>query len=184
MKKEDWLAASVVALSVALAVVALGLPPAGWAQDPAPVMIPSLPPAELKIPSEGVTVTASAERQPGEAVSVRLSCECSGSHGLQSVPLVVHVFKIDPMRVGGRMEDPTPPPEVAKMECSCPVDSEGKGFTSVKLPLTWTPDDAPKPEKGVLVPGYFLTLTSPLTPAQVTVPPPAKAVQRNSQRAK
>ena len=178
------MAAGMVALSVALAVVALGLPPMGWAADPAPAAIPALPPAELKIPSEGITVTASTERQPGEAVTVRLDCECSGNHSRQSVPLVVHVFKNDPTEMVGRMAGSTRPSEVAKVECSCPIDSDGKGFTTVDLPLTWTPDDAPKPEKGKPAASFFLMLTSPLTPAQVTVPPPAKAAQPNSRQAR
>jgi hypothetical protein len=201
MKKEDWLAAGMVALSVSLAVVALGLPPAGWAQDPVPVAIPALPPAELKIPSEGVTVTATTERQPGEVVIVRLSCECSAGHNRLTVPLVIHVFKFSPMEMMSRVAMPTPPSELAKVECSCPIDSEGKGFTVVKLPLMWTSEDAsgqegnapqqanvaPKQTKGPRNPfmvRYSLSLTSPLTPAQVTVPPPVKAAAVNSQRAK
>jgi hypothetical protein len=146
------------------------------------VAIPALPPAELKIPSEGVTVTASAERQPGEVVTVRLDCECSGNHSRESVPLVVHVFKNDPREMVSRSSRVTPRTEVTKVECSCPIDSEGKGYTSVDLPLTWTPDDAPKPEKGKPAVSYSLTITSPLTPAQVTLPSPEKVVRVISQR--
>jgi hypothetical protein len=184
MKKEDWVAAGVLAAAVALAVVAAGLPPTGWAEDSARVTIPALPPAELKIPSLDATVTAVAERKPDEAVTVRLSCECSAGHSRQTVPLVIHVFKNDPRRMMSRVAEPTPPPEVAKVECSCPIDSEGKGFTSVELPLTWTSDDSPKPEKGKPVASYYLLLTSPLTRAQATLPSPEEAVQANQQQAK
>ena len=184
MNREDWVASGVLAAAVALAVVAAGLPPTGWAEDSARVTIPALPPAELKSPSLDATVKATAERKPGEAVTVNLSCESSPGHAGETVPLVVYVFRNDPRSMFSRVAPPVSPKEVAKVECSVLVDSQGKGHASVELPLTWTSDDSPKPKKGKRVAGYYLSLTSPLAPAPVTLRPLVNTVLTSSQKAK
>lgn len=179
MKMEDWMAASVLAAAVALVVVVAGLSPTGWAEDSARITIPALPPAALEIPSLNARVKATAQKKPGEAVTVNLSCECPSSHAGEALPLVVHVFKNDPRSMMSRVPMPVSGKEVAKAECSILVDSEGKGRASVELPLTWASDDSPKLELGGGMASYYLSLTSPLTPAQVTLHPFQTAVKTN-----
>ena len=179
MKREDWLAAGVLAAAVALAVVAAGLPPMGWAEAPAPAGIPALGPAELKIPSLGATIRATAERKPGEVVVVNLNCEGAEAHRGETVPLVVQVFRIDPREMMSRVALPRSQPRqpVAGAQCSLFIDSDGKGHASIELPLTWTSDDAAKPENAKLAGSFYMQLSSPLVPAPVTLPPPTRATQ-------
>ncbi len=183
MKRDDWLAAGVVALAVALAVVAAGLPPMGWAENSAPVMIPALSPAQLKIPSLGATIRATAERAPGEGVVVNLICEGAEGHGGETVPLLVQVYRIDPREMMSRVASIKPRQTVAGVPYALVIDAEGKGNGSVALPLTWASDDAAKPEKGKLAASYYMTLGSPLVPAPVTLPPPTRVAPKAAPKA-
>lgn len=179
MKREDWLAAGVLAAAVALAVVAVGSMPRGWAEDPVRVAIPALRPAELKIPSLGATIRATAQRKPGQGVVVTLDCDGAAAYSGKTVPLRVGVFRIGLMAMVSRVETPRsqPSPEMAGAECSLVIDASGKGRATVELPLTWTSDDAAKPEKGKLGGSYYMQLSSPLAPTPVTLPPPTNATQ-------
>ncbi len=170
MKREEWLAAGAVAAAVALVVVAAGVPPMGWAADPVPMGIPALGPAQLNIPSLGATIKATADHTPGKAVVVTLSCEGASSHAGETVPLVVQVFRIDPMEMESRVAVIRPRQAVATMAYPLLIDADGKGHASVELPLTWTSDDAAKPEKGKLAGLYYMQLSSPLAPASVILP--------------
>ena len=167
MSGRDWAVAGVLAVATALVVVAAGLPPILWAEDPVRVVIPELPGADLKIPSLEATIKAEATREPGEAVTVTLSGECPAEHAGATVPLVVHVHRIDPANMLSRMPRPASPKEVTSATCSLFIDSDGKGTVTVELPLTWASDEGNAREK-LTRGGYFLVLTSPLVPAKGT----------------
>jgi hypothetical protein len=183
MKREEWLAAGVLAAAVALAVVAAGLPPMGWAEDSARAAIPALPPAELKIPSLSATIKATAERKPGEVVVVNLSCEGAEAHSGETVPLVVQVFRIDPREMMSRVALPKPRQAVAGVSYSLLIEASGKGHASVELPLTWASEDAAAPVKGKLAASYYLLLSSPLAPVPVTLPSPSRVAPKTERKA-
>ena len=168
-----------LAAAVALGVIAVGLPPAGWAKDSARVTIPSLPPAELKIPSLDATIKATAERTPGEKVIVNLTCESDQGNPGEKVPLVVQVLRNNPMMLVSRKPVSRTPQEIAKTECTLTIDSEGHGQASVELPLTWTSDDPTKPKKGKLLGGYYLLISSPLAAKKVTLHSTEKVLKTN-----
>jgi len=142
----------------------------GWAEDPVPTGIPALGPAQLNIPSLGATIKATADRMPGKAVVVNLSCEGALGHGGETVPLLVQVFRMDPREMMSRVAVIRPRQPVAIMPYPLLIDSDGKGHASVELPLTWTSDDAAKPENGKLAGSYYMQLSSPLVPGAVILP--------------
>jgi hypothetical protein len=201
MKTSDWLSAVVVAAAVALLVVVAGLPPLGWADDKPLVSIPSLPPAALKIPSLDTTVTAKAERVPGEPVIVTLSCKCTSGYGGQSVPLTVHVFQRNPQaEMSRRASPPSTQDEIATGDCTLAIDSDGNGYASVDLPLNWTPDspvskaEPPNPnapnatnstaKRVTPAPRYYLVLTSELVKNESAVVPIAAKTSDSLQQQK
>ena len=165
MRTWDWLSAGVLAVAVALLVVLTGLPPLGWADDSSPLAIPALPPAMLAIPSLDATVRAAAERVPGETVTVTLTCLSSSSYSGRTVPLIVHVYKRDPMAEASRVvRPPSARQEVATAECTIVIESDGTARDSVDLPVTWTSDDQPAPDPKKPAARYYIVLTSPLIP--------------------
>lgn len=179
MKREDWLVAGAVAAVVAIAVVAAGLPPVGWAADSARITIPSLPPAELQIPEMKATVKASAERKAGQAVAVKLELAGSPENAGMVVPLSVQVVRVDPATTMSRMIPTLESMQVAKADCSLTVSSDGKAEAIVELPLTWTEDVPKKAEKtsaeagdassAKAVTNYYIVLASPLAPGSKMV---------------
>jgi len=167
MSRRDWAVAGVLAVATALVVVAAGLPPILWAEDPVRVIVPRLRGAELKVPSLEATIRAEAACEPGEAVTVTIKGECAGEPGGVTVPLVVHVRRIDPASMFSRMAPPAPPQEVTSRTCSLFVDSDGRGEATVELPLRWASDEGTAREK-LTRGGYYLVLTSPLVPKKAT----------------
>ena len=95
MRRNEWLAACLVAGLVILAMVAAGLPPMTWATPTAAalpaVVVPGLPPAALDIPALEARVAAVADRDPGKPVKVKLTVKAPPAKAGECVPVTLTV---------------------------------------------------------------------------------------------
>jgi hypothetical protein len=165
MKKQEWLIAGLVAVTVAVMTGAFIAPPMLWADDAVQVKIPALPSAGLDIPALKAKVTATTTSTPGQPVQVALKVTAPAGNDTIQVPVTVIVEKTSMYPMSRSLPMPT---ILIQASTTVTVDSGGTGSAVVSLPLTWA-DAAPTsqantgaqtPALNGMVTTYNMVLTS------------------------
>ncbi|MDD4889023.1 MAG: hypothetical protein PHU85_03765 [Phycisphaerae bacterium] len=145
MRRNDWLAACVVAMIVAAVVVAAALPAISWATGPATAGVPALPPTQLTIPTLQATVSAMAEREPGKPVKVKLSAVAPAARAGQHVPVTLSIISSTSSPMARSEPLPT---QAFRTEVSLLIGPEGTASSTVDVPLTWaSPVSTTRPDE-------------------------------------
>jgi len=134
MTKQEWLTAGIVAACVAVLTVGLIAPPMCWAGPARVFEVPALPSTQLSIPTIHAQVAATATPAPGQTVLATLSLTSPAGMSLTPVPVAISVLRTEMNPMARSMPRPQ---QVAFVQTSVPVGTDGKGSVAVALPMTW-----------------------------------------------
>jgi hypothetical protein len=137
MKRQEWVTACLVAVGVAGMTVALTSMPYAWAEQKEPVTTPLLPPTELTIPAVDAEVTSTATPEPGKDVKLDVTVT-SAAEGVKEVPVTVSLLQSDLKNLNIVSLSMPQSQRIAQFDTKILLDADGKGATTVQLPVQWS----------------------------------------------